>query len=101
MKTTGASSLILVTSQHLFDAEQNQIRDSGDIDSATLTNLSNEHGAMIVKSNSKYIEILNKYSICELTNNSIIKLIDPKAINEIAQRPLQIMKSIQINLNFN
>ena len=65
-------------------AVQNQISGSEDIDSAAHTNLSNEHGVIdCAKSNSKYIEILEKYSICELSNNDIIRLIDPKNTEEI------------------
>ena len=70
-------------------AVQNQISGSEDIDFSAHTNLSNEHGVIdCAKANSKYIEILEKYSIFELSNNDIVRLIDPKNTEEITKNLL-------------
>ena len=80
------------------DAVQNQIRDSGDLDSTTHMNLSNQCGVTgCAKSNSKYIEFLRKYSVCELSSNYIIKLIDLKTIEEVTPKHLLIIKTTPIN----
>ena len=62
-------------------------------DSDTDMDLCTEYGVIdCAKSNSKYIEILNKYSVCELSSNDIINLIDVITPEEIIPKLISVNK---------
>ena len=62
-------------------------------DSDTDMDLRTEYGVIdCAKSNSKYIEILNKYSVCELSSNDIINLIDVKTLEKIIPKLILVNK---------